>query len=251
MRIRIVVLAGMVALPAACGADPVEPPPSPPSTPSATPSVTIEPSPLPSLTPSPSPEPSLGMMPATFGPDLEPAEVPPTELIPEGADPTGVWFGFAQDGVRIVVTWMEPGSDPTRVARGFAVWRRAEDAPHWRRDLARRHPAKARVTAIDVFTTDVTGDGSDDALVFEGTGGSGACGTWLVVDLLSAERIYLREELCDGRIEPGPPGSPGLVLTESVFRPGDAHCCPSAMRRTTLSWTGSGWRVTDRELVEA
>ena len=56
--------------------------------------------------------------------------------------------------------------------------------------------------------------------------------------------------LCDGRIEPGPPGAPGLVLTGAVYRQGDAHCCPSAIRQTTLTWTGTMWRVTDRTLVE-
>jgi hypothetical protein len=40
------------------------------------------------------------------------------------------------------------------------------------------------------------------------------------------------------------------VLTGSVYRQGDAHCCPSAIRRTTLIWTATMWRVIDRTLVE-
>ena len=98
-------------------------------------------------------------------------------------------------------------------------------------------------------TTDLTGDHSDDALIFEGIGGSGACGTWLVLDLARVKEIY-RRELCDGRIDPGPPGSPGLVMTRSVYREGDAHCCPSATRETTLSWTGRAWRVTETKTIE-
>ena len=55
--------------------------------------------------------------------------------------------------------------------------------------------------------------------------------------------------ICDARIEPGPPGAPGLVSPIRVSA-GDAHCCPSAIRPTTLTWTGTMWRVIDRTLVE-
>ena len=48
----------------------------------------------------------------------------------------------------------------------------------------------------------------DDALIFEGIGGSGRCGNWFVIDLARREETY-RRELCDGRIDPRPPGSPG------------------------------------------
>ena len=103
---------------------------------------------------------------------------------------------------------------------------------------------------IQVTTADVTGDDSDDAIVLEGTSGSGACGTWFVLELRSLERIFDRA-LCDARVEPAPAGSSGLVLTESVYREGDSHCCPSALRQTTLGWTGSRWRVTDRTETSA
>jgi hypothetical protein len=146
----------------------------------------------------------------------------------------------------VVSAWVEPGSDFTRLPRGFAVWRRHDEGPHWRADLVRRHDPEDEIREIQITTGDVTGDGSDDALVFEGIGGSGACGRWSVIDLARLEDTY-RRDLCDGRIEPGPPG---LTLTESVYRAGDAHCCPSATRTTSLAWTGTRWRVTDRSVVE-
>lgn len=189
-------------------------------------------------------------MPKTFADDVHPPELPPEDLVPVGADVTGEWFGLTDDGVMVLIAWVEPGSDFARLARGFAVWRRHASSPHWRVGLVERHDASEGIQEIQISTADMTGDGSDDALVFEGVGGSGTCGRWLVIDLVRRKERF-RREICDGRIDPGPPGSPGLVVTESVYRRGDAHCCPSAMRETTLAWTGKAWRVTGRSTNEA
>ena len=225
--------------------------PSTPTPTSASPTPSPSPSPEPSVSfePSPSPEPADGEMPTAFTDDLEPAELPLDALVPEGADATGQWFGFTVKGVVVLVAWAEPGSDPFLMPRGFALWRRQASSPHWRVGLVERHEADEGIQEIQMSTTDLTGDDSDDALIFEGIGGSGACGTWLVLDLARVKETY-RRELCDGRIDPGPPGSPGLVMTRSVYREGDAHCCPSAIRETTLSWTGRAWRVTETKTIE-
>jgi hypothetical protein len=232
----------------ACGGQP----PATPSPASASPAASPSPSPEPSVSPepSPSPEPEPGKMPRAFTADLEPSELPLDKLVPGGADATGQWFGFTANGVVVLVAWAEPGSDPFLLPRGFALWRRHASTPHWRVSLVERHDADEGIQEIQMSTTDLTGDGSDDALIFEGIGGSGACGSWLVLDLAREKETYGRE-LCDGRIDPGPPGSPGLVVTRSVFREGDAHCCPSAMRETTLAWTGRAWRVTGTKTIEA
>jgi hypothetical protein len=240
-----------VLLAAACTGGPAaEPTPeATPTTPSPVVTPTSSPTPSPDRIPEPSAEPDP--MPRSFANDLEPSEVPADALVPKGAHVTGRWFGFTDDGVAILVAWVEPGDDPFRLPRGIAVWRRSASSPHWRAVLVRRHPAREGVvTEIQAQTSDVTGDGSDDALVFEGAGGSGACGRWLVIDLVRLATRYDRQ-LCDGRIGPAGPASPGLLVTESVFRPGDAHCCPSATRRTTLAWTGTGWRVTGKEVTPA
>jgi hypothetical protein len=217
-------------------------PPNPTSVPSAD-------SPSPSTEPSPSPELAPGEMPSTFTPDVEAAELPFDQLVPGRADVTGQWFGFTDEGVVVLVAWVEPGSDPFRLPRGFALWRRHASSPHWRVGLVERHDADEGIQELAVATADLTSDGSDDALVFEGIGGSGGCGRWVVIDLAREKETY-RRELCDGRIDAGPPGSPGLVMTESVYRDGDAHCCPSAMRETTLAWTGTAWRVTEKKMID-
>jgi len=187
-------------------------------------------------------------MPTSFAADVSPPELPPEDLVPEAADVTGKWFAFTDDGVMVVIAWVEPGSDFSRLPRGFAVWRRHGSAPYWRADLVRRHDAEDGIQEVQITTADLTGDSSDDALVFEGVGGSGACGSWSAIDLVRLKVTY-RRQICDGRIEPGPLGSPGLVVTRSVYRQGDAHCCPSAVRKTTLTWNGTAWRVTDSTLT--
>lgn len=189
-------------------------------------------------------------MPSTFTPNLEPPELPFDQLVPGRADVTGHWFGFTDDGSVVLVAWVEPGPDLFLLPRGFALWRRHDASPHWRVDLVERHEAAEGIQEIAMSTTDLTDDGSDDALIFEGIGGSGGCGRWFVIDLAHGTETY-RRELCDGRIDAGPPGAPGLVVTESVYRADDAHCCPSARRETSLAWTGTAWRVTGKRLIES
>src|SRR5918996_2086020 len=128
-----------------------------------------------------SPDPEPGEMPASITGDLPPSEIPPDDLVPVGADVTGVWFAFTDRGVMVVIAWVEPGSDFTRLPRGFAVWRRHDEGPHWRADLVRRHDPEDEIREIQITTDDMTGDGSDDALVFEGIGGLGGGGPWSVV----------------------------------------------------------------------
>ena len=52
---------------------------------------------------------------------------------------------------------------------------------------------------------EATGDGSDDALVFEGTGGSGACGTTLLLDdgKLVLRVLSVAPERVETRVEVG------------------------------------------------
>jgi hypothetical protein len=239
----------VAALLAACGSAPAPGTQPSTTTPTATPSASPSPTTAESPEPSPSPSPEPGAMPTSYARDVEPNEIPAEALIPDGASLTGQWFGFTDDGVVVAVAWVEDGTDFSRLPGGYAVWDRHASSPHWRLALVDRHDEADGIQEIQMSTTDVTGDGSDDALVFEGLGGSGACARWVVLDLLRGRATY-RRELCDGRIEPGPPGEPGLVVTRSVFREGDAHCCPSAMQRTTLVWTGTRWRVTDRTVIE-
>ena len=185
-----------------------------------------------------SPVPSLpGGVPASFTDDVPSGDVPAAALVPRHTDVTGAWYGQSSAGQSIVVAWQVSGSDPFARALGLAVWRRFDDggAP-WRPVYGVAYPKTAGVLGLSAVTGDLTGDGSDDVLVFAETGGSGGCGTYAVVDLASAARLF-RRSVCDTRIDPST-DPPGLVVVEAVYANGDPHCCPSALRTSVLTYAG-------------
>jgi hypothetical protein len=188
-------------------------------------------------------------LPPSFEGDVPAADVPAAALIPLGAHVTGTWSAETSAGEAIVVAWEVPGDDPFVLARGLAVWRRFDDggAP-WRPVWGRAFGVRAGVLSIDAVPADVTGDGSDDAVVFAGTGGSGGCGAAFVVDLVAGSTTY-RRDLCDASLTPST-DPVGLLLTEAVYHPGDPHCCPSAIRRTVLTWDGGGWIEASSEVAD-
>ncbi len=182
-------------------------------------------------------------VPATYPNDDDQAELAYDRLVPAGADVTGTWF---PDRETVVVTW-GVGDDPFLREQGLAVWRRTGSRPPWVATYAFRDPKKAGVLGIQVVTGDVTGDGGADALVFENTGGSGACGTWQVIALSpEGDGPTYTKDLCDGSVEMS--ADPvGIRLIESIYGPTDPHCCPSGIRTSTLEWNGTRWRVTSKE----
>jgi hypothetical protein len=224
------------------------------ATPSGTPSVTpasASPPPSPSeassTVASPSPSPLASGLPSAFEDDLPAGDIPLTALVPSGTEPAGSWFAHTAAGDAIVVAWQVPGGDPFRTDRGFAVWRHTGDpvAP-WRPVYAAAYPADRHpVLGITAAIGDATGDGSEDALVFAETGGSGACGTYLVVDAAAGTAAF-RRAVCDTTIEVSSDPA-GLVVTEAVYAHGDPHCCPSATRTTVLQRDASGgWTIVSR-----
>jgi hypothetical protein len=202
--------------------------------PSATPSATI--------TSSPSVEPVVlpPGVPATYPRDVEPGDLPPAALVPDGAEVTGTSFA----GPEAVIVTYASGGDPFAREQGLVVWRRFPGgADPWRARLGFRDKPNAGVLGIQVETADVTGDGEPDAISFENVGGSGVCGTWRVLALSAAADTQTYErDLCDATVTAS--AKPvGIRLTESVFGPGDPHCCPSATRETVLVWTDPKWKV--------
>jgi hypothetical protein len=184
-------------------------------------------------------EPPPGV-PPSFDGDVSAANVPVAALVPLKTEVTGTWYGFASNGEAIVVAWQVSGRDPLRSARGYAVWRRFPGG--WAPVHAELLPKRSGVLGISGYPTEVTGDGSDDVLLRLDTGGSGACARTIVVDLASGAPIY-DEEGCDRTVEPHA-GPTGLLVTASVYEPGDPHCCPSATRETVLTYAGNGdWDV--------
>jgi hypothetical protein len=182
-------------------------------------------------------------VPTSYPRDEDQAELPYDLLVPAGAEVTDTWF---PDRETVIVTW-GVGDDPFLREQGLVVWRRTGSDPPWVATYAFRDPKKAGVLGIQVVTGDATGDGRADALVFENTGGSGACGTWRVVALSPrGDGPTYTNDLCDGSVEIS--ADPvGIRLIESIYGPGDPHCCPSGVRTSTLEWNGTRWQVTSRE----
>jgi hypothetical protein len=182
--------------------------------------------------------------PASFAQDVDAADLPSDALVPAGTTPTDLWPATAPDGTQFaLIAFAATSDDPFHQARGLIVWRRVDDTPPWRAVFGLSDPADAGVLAVRALIGDATGDGSPDAITFEDKDGSGACGTWRVLDLAANTGVFMRKT-CDTTIELSPDPA-GLVVREAVFDPGDAHCCPSATKISVLTFAeASGWTVS-------
>jgi hypothetical protein len=181
--------------------------------------------------------------PRSYAEGVDAADLPVDALVPAGTTTSELWPVVGPDGTQFaLVSFEEPSDDPFRRARGLIVWRRFQGEPPWRPVFAFSDVADAGVVQIHATVGDATGDGSPDALTFEDTGGSGACGVWRVLDLAANAQVFERQT-CDTRIELS--NAPvGLSVREALFEAGDAHCCPSAMRTTVLVLDGARWTVS-------
>ena len=253
MRRRLPLAALVLSALVACGGSGSTATPTSNASTASQPTATANPTAVPStasVTDSPTPGPTVAPVlpagvPPTYGRDVPPGDVPLKALVPKGSRVEGSWYATTPGGDAIVVAYAQPSDDPFRAERGFVVWRRFGDAPPWRALYGADHAAEDGVMTTQVLTGDLTGDGSPDALVNEVTGGSGSCGTWRVVDLATGAEIW-RRSMCDAQIAPS--AHPvGLEITEAVYAPGDAHCCPSAFRTTVLTYAGGGrWTVASK-----
>ena len=238
----------LVVLAAGCGG-PSDPPattgaapPAPDPTSSATPDQSASPSP--SADPSPTIDLPEGL-PDSYADDVAGRDLPVEDLVRPGDDVTGVTRTRGPVEA-VVITFATPGPDPFRQARGFVVWRRAPGAdPPWRAVYAVVHGRRDGVLAISADATDLTDDGSADALIREETGGSGQCATYRVVDLAAGAPVWKRG-VCDAEIQPNPDPI-GLFEVARIYGPDDAHCCPSAIRERVLVWNGDRFVVVSEE----
>lgn len=178
--------------------------------------------------------------PPSFDEDLAASDLPLDELVPEGARPVARWEADPAIGESVLVSY-ERGDDPFAQERGLLVWvRDPSGEPPWRPFFGFSSRPSERVVGIGVQIGDGTGDGSVDALAFARTLSSGACGTWRLVDLVGAAVVWTRRT-CDTDVSIDERQG-GLVVAGAVFRAGDAHCCPSAIRTTLLTFEGTEWR---------
>jgi hypothetical protein len=221
--------------------------------------------PLTSTESAPPPSPSTGPSPTlSTDPDVRlPAGMPATAddpddvaliaagdvgpLMPPGASPVStLTLATPQDPIdQIALTWLDEG--PSQRRMGLIVWQRFDDHPTWRAVYAFTDPPSKGVFGIWVDTDDLTRDAVPDLLSFEDVGGSGACGTYRVVSSTEGDASAIfRRDTCDTEIAIS---GGDLRVREAVFRPDDAHCCPSAFRTSVLRWNGATWEEISSEVV--
>lgn len=243
----LVTLVTATLVAASCGGN------TPKPIPSSSHSHTVSPTAAsPSVSPSSSSPPSVEPVgvpagtPASYRQNVDAGDLPAEALVPAGTTPTDSWPAIAPDGTQFaLVAFAAPSNDPFRQARGIVVWRRFPESPPWRSVYGLSDPAEAGVLDIHTLIGDATADGSPDALTFEDIGGSGTCGTWRVLDLAANAQVY-ESQTCDATYDVSSDPA-GLVLRAAVYRPGDAHCCPSATRTTVFVYGGDGrWTVASR-----
>ncbi|MGZ8605286.1 MAG: hypothetical protein ACXWX9_11115 [Actinomycetota bacterium] len=221
--------------------------PTPSAPPSASPSPTATtppPEPSPTAEPSPSPRPFPPVWAAPIEADVAPDELADADLVPPDALITDRVSLPAAGGVldQVAVAYTI-GEDPFAAEHGLAVWQRFAEAPAWSVVLVFVDAPDEGVLGIDLQTGDVTGDGHDDVLAFEQTGGSGACGRWRVLAAAGGTIAQVfSKRTCDTQITLV---AGALEMREAVFEPDDAHCCPSAFRTTTLAWDSEAFVETD------
>lgn len=176
------------------------------------------------------------------------SQIPAEALAPADAVVTNV-VGLPPAGdapEQIAVTWTR-GGEPFRREHGLVIWEASDGRPPWRAVAGFYDPIREEVLGILLQAGDLTGDGHMDVLSFESTGGSGACGRWRVfATWRGAVRELYRRKTCDTDILLS---EGALRVSSAVFEPGDAHCCPSFTRRSTLRWDGETWAREDVELI--
>jgi len=256
---RPAALVTLVLLAAACGGETV--PQASPSTTlsssdSASASASVGPGPSPSATASASPFPPPatielpGDAPTTYARAASATDVPLANLVPPGAQVTSAWRPTTAVGglSQIAVAWTR-GGDPFAAEHGFEVWQAFADRPAWRVVYAFTDEAGSGVLGLRFDVGDLTGDAIPDLLSFEDVGGSGACGVWRVVESAPGFAVQiLRRKTCDTQMQIA---GGTLRIRSAVYRTGDAHCCPSAYRTTTLRWDQTAWTVIARETTPA
>src|SRR6266516_3972073 len=132
-------------------------------------------------------------LPTAYPSDLPAGDVPVGDLVPKGNVVTGTWYARTSAGDAIVVAWQRRGADPFRTERGIAVWLHGGDPDSpWRPIDAIGFPANRDLLGLTAAIGDLTGDASDDVLVFAETGGSGGCGIYFAIDLADGARVFDR-----------------------------------------------------------
>lgn len=114
-------------------------------------------------------------------------------------------------------------------------------------DLTRR-AGGGDVIAERVRLVDLTGDGAEEAVVVVESGGTlGDLGVGVYQPTSAGPSLAYFRKLA-GRVEIR---QSALVILEGVPSPGDAACCPSQVRESTVEWRNGTFEVTSERTTAA
>ncbi|MCC6236434.1 MAG: hypothetical protein IT299_02540 [Dehalococcoidia bacterium] len=114
-------------------------------------------------------------------------------------------------------------------------------------DLTRR-AGGGDVIAERVRLVDLTGDGTEEAVVVVESGGTlGDLGVGVYQAAANGPTLTYFRKLA-GRVEIR---QAALVIVEGVPAPGDPECCPSQVRESTVEWRNGTFEVTSERTVAA
>lgn len=158
-----------------------------------------------------------------------------------------------------LIVWQRGfGSEPPYVETGVALWYRpfVNQVASWRRVFSLEATEFGDgVEGMRVETTDLTGDGREDFLVFEDTDGSAGCGLYRVyrAEASRARQLWSRQACSDWTATFFEHHR--LVTEDGVGQTAASkdsiHCCPRFIRRTEYRWNGSALVVARRTLRRA
>jgi hypothetical protein len=109
------------------------------------------------------------------------------------------------------------------------------------------------IDAGTVRFSDLTGDGTEEALVPISSGGTMGDLAYFVIAMVDEQP----EVIFELRADPGVRNASRvlieagqLVQLSPLYRPADALCCPAAIEETLFSWSGETFVVQSRQVIE-
>ncbi|MGE3856897.1 MAG: hypothetical protein AB7G21_08055 [Dehalococcoidia bacterium] len=114
------------------------------------------------------------------------------------------------------------------------------------------HFKGGQVTPERITYTDVTGDRVEDAVVIVESGGTaGDLGAAVFSAVAGKPRLlgYIDQA---GRIEVrlSGPVAGVIAVTQGVYAPADAQCCPSKLRELVFQWDGTRFKTVTDQVVD-
>ena len=114
------------------------------------------------------------------------------------------------------------------------------------------HFKGGQITRDRITYADLTGDKVDDAVVVVESGGTGGDLGAAVFSAVEGQPKLLGYVDRAGKVEVrlAGPVAGVIVVTEGVYGPSDARCCPSKLHEVVLQWDGKQLKVVTDQVID-